>query len=47
MRYLTKKWNDGADYACLLKLKIRKDAKKICRLIKVSHPLLSKYSVPG
>lgn len=47
MRYLTKKWSDGADSACLLRLTIKPNSFKPLKLIKVSHSNLSKATVSG
>ena len=44
LRYLTKKWDDGAGQACLLKFTFRNPE---IRLLRVSHPLLCSPKVTG
>jgi hypothetical protein len=44
MRYLTKKWDDGADKACLLSFRVSNS--KI-RLLKVNHPYLCSPKING
>lgn len=44
VRYLTKKWDDGADLACLVKFSI---INQHVRLLKLEHPLLGSHKMPG
>jgi hypothetical protein len=42
MRYLTKKWGDGSDYACLLKISIKMNPNLApLKLLTVDHQILS------
>ena len=44
MRYLTKKWGDGAEYGCLVKIGVKNDE---LRLMKVKNECLGNGKVSG
>ena len=44
MRYLTKKWGDGAETACLIELTPQD---KTLRTLKVAHPALGSGKISG